>query len=98
MARKKSHREARNHREPAGLSPIEHIGEHLKKRWIDLACASSPLRAHRWVRTPAKASAHDSAKFGAMDANDPEFKQTAGRLEAIEAVVEWLRATDCPDC
>jgi len=32
------------------------------------------------------------------DANEPEFKQTAGRLEAIEAVVEWLRATDCPDC
>ncbi|KAJ1625225.1 hypothetical protein T492DRAFT_1041080, partial [Pavlovales sp. CCMP2436] len=43
-----SKREARDHREAAGVSPIEHIEhlEYLKKRWIDLACASSPAGAH----------------------------------------------------
>ncbi|KAJ1618965.1 hypothetical protein T492DRAFT_891157 [Pavlovales sp. CCMP2436] len=39
MSRKKGHREARDHREAAGVSPIEHIEhlEYLEKRWIDLA-------------------------------------------------------------
>ncbi|KAJ1639295.1 hypothetical protein T492DRAFT_857124, partial [Pavlovales sp. CCMP2436] len=49
-------REACNRPEAAGVSPIEHIEhlefEYLEKRWIDLACASSPLRAHRRARTP----------------------------------------------
>ncbi|KAJ1638178.1 hypothetical protein T492DRAFT_945557 [Pavlovales sp. CCMP2436] len=44
-----SKREARDHRKATGMSPIEHIEhlEYLEKRWIDLTCASSPLRAHR---------------------------------------------------
>ncbi|KAJ1617421.1 hypothetical protein T492DRAFT_1100081 [Pavlovales sp. CCMP2436] len=49
-----SKREACNRREAAGMSPIERIEhlEYLEKRWIDLACASSPLHAHRRARTP----------------------------------------------
>ncbi|KAJ1633355.1 hypothetical protein T492DRAFT_866824 [Pavlovales sp. CCMP2436] len=49
-----SKREARDHCEAAGVSLIEHIEhlEYLEKRWVDLSCASSPLRAHQRARTP----------------------------------------------
>ncbi|KAJ1633595.1 hypothetical protein T492DRAFT_904134 [Pavlovales sp. CCMP2436] len=56
MLRKKSHREARDHRKAAGVSPIEHI-EHLEKRWIDLA-------AHRegaWHKADIKRGAQTKA-------------------------------------
>ncbi|KAJ1625847.1 hypothetical protein T492DRAFT_1037122 [Pavlovales sp. CCMP2436] len=59
-----SKREARDHREAAGVSPIQHIEhlEYLEKRWIDLTCASSPLRAHRRARTPSGSARWTSDK------------------------------------
>ncbi|KAJ1629709.1 hypothetical protein T492DRAFT_1008848, partial [Pavlovales sp. CCMP2436] len=76
-----SKHEARDHREAAGVSPIEHLEhlEYLEKRWINLECASSPLRAHRRARTPGGGGGSCSARrtskvgLGKMTSDKPTF-------------------------